>query len=209
MASKPFLIGVAGGTGSGKSTVVRRIVETLGPASVALVEQDAYYQRGDGLSPEERAHRNYDHPDAIDADLLVEHVARLKAGSAIDAPIYDFILHQRRDETRRIEPRPCIVVEGILVLALEPLRRLLDLRLYVETDADVRLIRRLRRDTQERGREPEAVIEQWQQTVQPMHLKFVDPSRRHAHLIIPEGGFNEAALEVILGHLHHVLGARG
>lgn len=201
----PLVVGVAGGTGSGKTTVVRRILETLGAERVSLLEQDAYYRDGSHLPFPERAARNYDHPDAIDECLMAEHVAALKAGRGVDVPCYDFVEHVRRSETRRVEPRPCVVVEGILVLASEPLRDLLDLRMYVDTDADIRFIRRLERDTRERGRTPASVIEQWQATVRPMHLLFVEPSKRHAHLIIPEGGLNAPALEVITAHLQSVV----
>lgn len=202
---RPLLVGVAGGSGSGKSTVVRSLVAALGPEGVALVEQDAYYRDASHLPLAERAGRNYDHPDAIDEPLLVRHVAGLRALQAVEAPCYDFVRHARREETRRIEPRPCVVVEGILVLATEAVRDLLDLRLYVETDADVRFIRRLRRDIQDRGRTAESVMAQWEATVRPMHLQFVEPSKRHADLIIPEGGLNAAAMEVIIAHLQSMV----
>jgi uridine kinase len=197
----PLVVGIAGGSGSGKTTVVRRVLETLGEEQVAVVEQDAYYRDGSHLPLVERAARNYDHPDAIDEELLYRHVAALKAGEPVEIPQYDFVHHVRRPETRRLLPRPCVVVEGILVLASDRLRELLDLRLFVDTDADLRFIRRLERDIRERGRTPDSVIEQWQRTVRPMHLTFVEPSRRHAHLIIPEGGLNTPAMEVILAHL--------
>jgi uridine kinase len=204
----PFVVGIAGGSGSGKSTVVRRILETLGETRVALLEQDAYYRDGRHLPFTERIARNYDHPDSIDEALLVEHVRALKAGQPVDAPRYDFVQHLRHAETQRVEPRPCLVVEGILVLASEALRDLLDLRLFVETDADLRLIRRLQRDVEERGRTPESVLSQWEATVRPMHLQFAEPSKRHAHLIFPEGGLNAPALEVILAHLRAEAEAR-
>jgi len=184
---------------------VRRILETLGADRVSLLEQDAYYRDGSHLPFPARAARNYDHPNAIDEALMAEHVVALKGGRGVDIPSYDFVEHVRRAETHRVEPRPCVVVEGILVLASEPLRDLLDLRLYVDTDADLRFIRRLERDTRERGRTPASVIEQWQATVRPMHLLFVEPSKRHAHLIIPEGGLNAPALEVITAHLQSVV----
>ena len=206
---KPLVVGVAGGSGSGKTTVVRRILETLGPERVALLEQDAYYRDGSHLPFEVRIARNYDHPDSIEESLFAEHVAALRQGLAVDAPCYDFVHHTRRPETRRVEPRPCVVVEGILVLASEPLRELLDLRLFVDTDPDVRFIRRLQRDIEERGRTPESVIGQWEETVRPMHLQFVEPSKRHAHLIIPEGGLNAPALEVVLSHLRTEADTRG
>jgi uridine kinase len=200
----PFVVGVAGGTGSGKTTVVQRLTSALGAERVALLEQDAYYRDGGHLSPAERAARNYDHPDAIDEPLLAEHLRQLVAGEAVEVPCYDFVQHRRLTETRRVEPCACILVEGILVLASEALREQMDLRLYVETDADVRFIRRLRRDIDERGRSPESVIQQWEATVRPMHLQFVEPTKRHADLIIPEGGFNGVALDVLLTHLTRV-----
>jgi uridine kinase len=199
------VVGVAGGTGSGKTTVVQRLLTTIGADRVALLEQDSYYRDAGPLSPAERAALNYDHPDAIDEPLLAAHVRELKAGRRVEAPRYDFVQHARMAETRRVEPRPCVVVEGILVLASEPVRELLDLRLFVDTDADVRLVRRLRRDVQERGRTVESVLAQWEATVRPMHLQFVEPSKRHADLIIPEGGLNAGALEVLLAHLQAVV----
>lgn len=203
---KPLVVGVAGGSGSGKSTVVEVLVRALGIHRVALLEQDAYYRDAPELSPEERAARNYDHPDAIDEPLLVSHVIALRSGCAIDAPRYDFVRHARMAETRPVEARPCVVVEGILVLATPPLRALMDLKLYVETDADIRFIRRLRRDIEDRGRTPDSVMTQWETTVRPMHLQFVEPSKRHADLIIPEGGYNSTALEVITAHLLSTIG---
>ncbi|HEU4752838.1 MAG TPA: uridine kinase [Armatimonadota bacterium] len=205
----PLVVGVAGGSGSGKSTVVQHLLEALGPEQVALLEQDAYYRDRADLTPDARAGLNYDHPDAIDEALLVEHLRALKAGHPVRAPRYDFVAHARTPETRLIEARRCVVVEGILVLASAPLRALMDLRLYVETDADVRFIRRLRRDIAERGRTPERVMEQWERTVGPMHQQFVEPSKRHADLIVPEGGLNAVALEVILAHLKAAVAARG
>jgi len=201
----PVIVGVAGGSGSGKSTVVHKLLAALGPEQVALLEQDAYYRDRRELSPEERAALNFDHPDAIDEALLVEHVRALKAGGPVASPKYDFVHHARRSETSAVPSRPCVVVEGILVLASDGLRDLLDLRLYVETDADLRFIRRLRRDVQERGRTVESVMAQWEETVRPMHLQFVEPSKRHADLIVPEGGENTVALDVILAHLRSVV----
>ncbi len=197
----PLIVGVAGGSGSGKSTVVRRLIRTLGAERVALLETDAYYRDRADLTAEARAALNYDHPDATDEPMLVAHLRQLRAGSGVAAPRYDFVRHARLAETQWVPARPCVVVEGILVLATDALRDLLDLRLYVETDADVRLIRRLRRDLDERGRTAESVLEQWEATVRPMHLQFVEPSKRHADLILPEGGHNMVALDVILAHL--------
>jgi len=201
-APRPALVvGIAGGSGSGKSTVVERLVRALGPDRVALLEQDAYYRDGSHLSVAERAARNYDHPDAIDEPLLVEQVRTLTAGRTCQVPRYDFVTHTRLPEFRAVEPRPCLVVEGILVLAMPAIRALLDLKLYVETDADLRFIRRLQRDRSDRGRSTESVIEQWEQFVRPMHLQFVEPSKRYADLIVPEGGHNERALEVLIARL--------
>lgn len=196
-----LVVGVAGGTGSGKSTVVERVARALGPDRVALLQQDAYYRDGSHLPMEARAARNYDHPDAIDEGLLAAHVHALANGTPVDAPSYDFVTHTRGVATRRVEPRPCVVVEGILILASACVRQLLDLKIYVETDADIRFIRRLRRDIAQRGRSAESVMQQWEETVRPMHLQFVEPSKRHADLIIPEGGHNERALEVLIARL--------
>ncbi|HVZ75408.1 MAG TPA: uridine kinase [Polyangia bacterium] len=196
-----FVVGVAGGTGSGKTTVARALVDRLPAGAAVLIEQDAYYRDRSGMAPEARALVNFDHPDALETDLLAAHLATLRAGKGIDVPQYDYREHARRAETRRVEPAPVIVVEGILVLADEGLRRQLDLRLFVDTDADVRLMRRLRRDMEERGRTFAQVREQYATTVRPMHLAFVEPSKRFADLIIPEGGENEPALDVIVGRL--------
>ncbi len=201
----PLIVGVAGGSGSGKTTVARNLILALGSEHVALVEQDAYYRDRQDLSPAERAALNYDHPNAIDEELLAAHLLALRAGRAIDAPLYDFVTHLRRPETRLISPQPCVVVEGILILASVRIRSLLDLKLFVDTDADLRFIRRLRRDLAERGRTVESVVEQWESTVRPMHLQFVEPSRRHADLILPEGGENPAALGVIVARLQESL----
>jgi uridine kinase len=209
MTSRPLTLGIAGGSGSGKSTAAERVLRTLGESRVARLAQDAYYRDAEGLPLVERAARNYDHPEAVDEPLLLQHIRALQAGHAVEAPLYDFERHERRRETVRVEPRPCLLVEGILILASPALREVLDLRLFVETDADVRLARRLRRDVQERGRTAESVLAQWEATVRPMHLLFVEPSKRYADLIIPEGGLNSVALDVLLGHLRDQLGLRG
>ena len=205
---KPLVVGIAGGSGSGKTTVARKLIVGLGAERVALVEQDAYYRDAAHLSLAERAARNYDHPDAVDGPLLAAHLWALKAGEAVEAPRYDFTRHARLPETCQIEAKPCVVVEGILVLAMEAVREALDLRLYVETDADIRFIRRLRRDVEERGRTVESVVAQWEATVRPMHLRFVEPSKRQADLILPEGAREAVALEALLGHLQSVTRAR-
>ncbi len=195
---RPIIIGVAGGTGSGKTTVVQSLVEGLSSEDVTVIQHDSYYRDRSHLPPHERANVNYDHPDALETSLLVDHVRELLRGQAIDMPIYDFTTHTRRRETRRVQPSKVMIVEGILIFADPALRDLLDLRIFVETDDDVRFIRRLERDIAERGRTMRSVIEQYLRTVKPMHLQFVEPSKRYADLIIPEGGFNRVAVDVVL-----------
>lgn len=173
-----------------------------------LLEQDAYYRPAGSASPEERAARNYDHPDAIEEELLAEHLRALARGEAVNCPIYDFARHDRTAETRRVEPRPCVLVEGILILAAPAVRNQLDLRVFVDTDPDIRLARRVRRDVAERGRTAGSVLAQWEATVRPMHLQFVEPSRRHAHLIIPEQDPDGPALDVLLAYIRERLGRR-
>jgi uridine kinase len=190
----PFVVGVAGGSSSGKTTVVQRMVNVLGADAVTVIEHDRYYRHLPALSPAERASLNYDHPDSLDTDLLLEHLTALKRGSAVDAPLYDFVRHLRRPETERLEPRVTIIVEGILVLADPRLVRAMDLRAFVDAPDDVRLARRLVRDTTERGRDAAAVKRQFARTVRPMHEQFVEPSRRHADIIVPEGGWNDQAI---------------
>jgi uridine kinase len=202
---QPLLIGVAGGTGSGKSTVARALADGLSSASLAVIDHDAYYRDRSDLSFDERAHLNYDHPSALDNDLLVEHLSELRAGHTVEVPIYDFVAHSRRAERRRVEPARVIIVEGILVFVEERVRRLLDIKLFVDTDADLRVFRRIRRDIEHRGRTFAQVREQYYTTVRPMHLEYVEPSKRWADLIIPEGGENKIALDVILGKLARVL----
>jgi len=205
MPGRPIVVGVAGGSGSGKSTVVGRIMEALGAEQVAVVAQDHYYCDRADLTPEARRRINYDHPDAIDEPLLVAHVRTLAAGEAIDRPTYDFVQHLREPRTVRIDPRPCVVVEGILVLATAGLRELLDVKIYVDTDADVRFIRRLLRDLEERGRTLAEVVAQYLESVRPMHLQFVEPSKRNADLILPEGGLNQVGIDVILARIRQAL----
>jgi uridine kinase len=200
-----ILIGVAGGTGSGKTTVTRALRDRFGAGELTLVEQDFYYKPHDHLSLEERARINYDHPDAFDTDLLVEHTAALIRGEPIEKPLYDFITHTRRPETIRVTPSHVIILEGILVLENPRLRDLMDIKLFVDTDADVRILRRLKRDIEERGRKLENVIEQYLSTVRPMHLQFVEPSKRYADLIIPEGGHNRVALEMLVAKVDWLL----
>jgi uridine kinase len=194
----PIVIGVAGGSGSGKSTVVRRIVETIGDDHVSVLEHDRYYRDHPDMPLEERAQLNFDHPDALETDLMVEHVEALRAGTPIDAPIYDFAQHRRETRTKRIAPGGVLLVEGILILADAPLRSLMDIKIFVHTDDDTRFIRRMQRDVAERGRTVESVIAQYLSTVKPMHLEFVEPSRRHADVIVPEGGHNQVAIDMLL-----------
>jgi uridine kinase len=194
----PFVIGVAGGSGSGKSTVVRRIVESVGPDEVVVLDHDRYYRDRLDLRLEERAVLNYDHPDALETDLLVQHVRALKSGRAIDAPEYDFTRHARRTTTLRCDPRRAIIVEGILIFADAALRELMDVKVFVDADADTRFIRRLQRDVADRGRTMDSVIEQYLGTVKPMHFEFVEPTKRYADLIIPIGGHNTVAIDLML-----------
>jgi uridine kinase len=194
----PIVIGVAGGSGSGKTTVVRRIIESLGPDEVVVLDHDRYYRDRTDLRLEERAALNYDHPDSLDSNLLVQHIRDLKAGKAVDVPTYDFARYARRADTDRYEPRRAIIVEGILIFADAALRELMDVKLFVDADADTRFIRRLLRDVTERGRTMQSVIDQYQGTVKPMHFEFVEPTKRYADLIIPIGGHNTVAVDLML-----------
>jgi len=205
---KSCVLGVAGGTGSGKTTVARAILDSVGKERIALIEQDSYYRDVDWRSETELLHHNFDHPSAIDNELLVSHIAALKAGHPVEVPIYDFVRHRRTTRTRRIEPQPVIILEGILIFVEPNLRDLLDFKIYVDTDADLRLIRRLGRDMSERGRTVQDVLRQYLETVRPMHLEFVEPSKRYADIIIPEGGENRVALEMVVAHVEQLLGGR-
>ena len=198
MSRAPIVIGVAGGSGSGKTTVVRRIVESLGPDQVTVLEHDRYYRDRNDLRLEERAALNYDHPDALETDLLVRHVRDLKAGRAIEVPRYDFTRHARLEATEQMTARKAIIVEGILIFTDATLRELMDVKVFVDADADTRFIRRLRRDVAERGRTMENVVEQYLGTVKPMHFDFVEPTKRYADLIIPVGGHNTVAIDMML-----------
>jgi len=202
---QPFLLGVAGGTGSGKTTVARSILEAVGKERISLIEQDSYYRDIDWHSEGELLHHNFDHPAALDNDLMVSHLAALKAGHAVEVPLYDFVRHRRTPRTRRVEPQPVILVEGILIYVEPSLRELLDFKIYVDTDADLRLIRRLGRDMTERGRTVEDVLRQYMETVRPMHLEFVEPSKRWADVIIPEGGENRVALEMVVARVEQLI----
>lgn len=201
---KPLIIGIAGGSGSGKTTLAERIAAHFGDA-VATLRHDDYYKEQKGLSLEARAAINYDHPDAFDTDLLIKHLDALYAGCAIDAPMYDYTVHDRSDRVRRVEPRDVVLLEGILILENKALRERLDIKLFVDTDADVRILRRIVRDVKGRGRSLDSVIGQYLATVKPMHEAFVEPSKKHADLIVPEGGKNAVAFELIIARLEALL----
>lgn len=194
---RTMVIGIAGGTGSGKSTLADRLKEAFEGEMVSL-SHDYYYKSNDHLTYEERTKLNYDHPDAFDTELLIEHVKQLKEGKAIEHPVYSFVEHTRMDETVKVEPARVILVDGILIFENKELCDLMDIKVFVDTDADVRIIRRLLRDVQERGRSLDSVISQYLNTVKPMHEEFVEPSKKRADIIIPEGGFNSVALDMLL-----------
>jgi uridine kinase len=202
---KPFLIGIAGGTGSGKTTVARRIYDSLHLDSAVFIDHDSYYRDLSHLSLEERAGVNFDHPNSLNNDLLIAHLTDLVEGRAIDKPVYDFARHTPAPETIRTHPRGVILVDGILLFAEPRLREMFDLRIFVDTDADVRFIRRLRRDLEERGRSLDSVIEQYLTTVRPMHFEFVEPSKRYADVIIPRGGQNRAGIDVVAARIRERL----
>jgi uridine kinase len=205
VAPVPLVIGIAGGTGSGKTTVARAIAHALPSDGVAMIEHDFYYRDRSDLSAEERARLNFDHPDALETELLVEHLIALKSGRSVEVPEYDFVAHRRRERTRAVAARPVIVVEGILVFVDARLREQLDIKVFVDTDADIRIFRRIRRDMEQRGRSFESIREQYYATVRPMHEQFVEPSKRWADLIIPEGGNNRVALDLVVAKLRTVL----
>jgi uridine kinase len=196
---QPLTIGIAGGTASGKTTVARRLVERLGTHPVAVLDQDSYYRDLADLPLEERARFNFDHPDAFDTGLLVRQLGDLRAGKPVDKPVYSFTQHTRTGETVRVNPGDVVILEGILILALEPVRELLDVKVFVDSDADVRVLRRVSRDIKERGRDFDGVVEQYFRTVRPMHFGFVEPSKRYADIIIPHGGLNDIAIEMVAG----------
>jgi len=202
--SRPLVVGIAGGTGSGKTTVAHKLEAAIPDNRCVRIEHDSYYRNQQHLSPEERATINYDHPSSLESDLFVEHLRRLRAGEPVDVPIYDFAHHTRRIETRRVVPAPVIIVEGILVFVEAGLREQMDIKIFVDTDADIRLMRRIRRDLETRGRSFSSIREQYYATVRPMHLEYVEPSKRWADLIVPEGGDNHIALDVILGRLGRI-----
>ena len=200
-----LVIGIAGGTGSGKTTVADYILDTVGPEKIAFLPHDAYYRELHDLSVEERALVNFDHPSSLETELLIEHITQLKHGKSIELPHYDFKTHTRTKETTTVDPQQILIVEGILLFAEPELRKLFDLKIYVDTDADVRFIRRLKRDIEERGRTTQSVINQYIETVRPMHLEFVEPSKRYASVIIPEGGYNHVALDLIVARIEAML----
>lgn len=204
-SSKPVLLGVAGGTGSGKTTVARAILCAIGPDRLAFVAQDNYYRPVDWDREAKLATYNFDHPSAIDTELFVEHLRVLKAGRAIEMPVYDFVHHERSAETTRVEPHAVVLVEGILLFTEPEVRELLDFKIYVDTDADVRLARRVRRDISERGRSLDDVLHQYLTTVRPMHLEFVEPAKRWADVIVPEGGQNRVALAMVAARVEQLL----
>jgi len=205
---RPIIIGVAGGTGSGKTTVAFAILEKVGWNRIALIQHDSYYHDASNLPLEERARLNFDHPDALETTLLVEHLKALRAGEPVQIPRYDFRTHTRLAETRLINPEPVILVEGILIFAERALRELFDVKIFVDADADIRFMRRLERDMKDRGRSLDSVIDQYMTTVRPMHLEFVEPSKRYAHVIIPEGGHNTVALDMVVARVQTLLQAR-
>ncbi len=202
---RPLLIGIAGGSASGKSLVTSTLIQNLGSSEVVMIEQDSYYRDFAGLSVEERGRLNFDHPDAFDRELLLDHIETLLRGQPIEKPVYDFTRHARRPETVRVEGHTVIVLEGILVLEDPALRRLMDIKVFIDTDADVRLIRRIRRDTVERGRSLESILGQYEQSVRPMHLQFIEPSKRYADIIIPEGGKNRVAIDLLVTKVRSML----
>ena len=200
----PLILGIAGGSGSGKTTIADSIVEQIGPDHVVLIQHDAYYRDLTHLPLEERAKVNYDHPDSLETDLLVAHLRELLAGRPIERPTYDFTVHNRGTETVTVEPLPVVIVEGILVMVEPALRDLMDLKIYVDTDADLRIVRRLGRDIEERGRSFESVRDQYLDTVRPMHLRFVEPAKRYADIVIPEG-YNINAVGTVISMIREVL----
>lgn len=205
LAQSPIIIGVAGGTGSGKTTVSRAILERVGRERIAYIQHDSYYRELNHLTIDERAHINFDHPASLDSALLADHLRLLCDGEAVHVPIYDFTTHNRRAETELVRPQPVILVEGILIFSEAELRELMDVKIYVDSPADIRFIRRLQRDLSERGRTLDAVVEQYLHTVRPMHLEFVEPTKRYADIIIPRGGLNQIAIDMVVARVERLL----
>ena len=202
-----ILIGIAGGTGSGKTTLADKLVDSFGSQEVTVIRQDNYYKRHDDMDYEQRAKLNYDHPDAFDSDLFYEHIVALKQGKPVEIPVYDYTIHNRSEETILINPTPVIVLEGSMLFVEKVLCDLMDIKVFVDTDADVRILRRIVRDVKERGRSLESVIGQYLKTVKPMHEQFVEPSKRRADIIVPEGGENQVALEMLIERVNKHLKA--
>jgi uridine kinase len=201
----PIIIGVAGGTGSGKTTVANTILDRVGPHRIAHIQHDSYYRDLSHLPPHERGRINFDHPDSLETDLLIKHLEDLRTWHPVEIPVYDFTTHSRTGCSVRVEPRHVILVDGILIFVEKALRRMFDIKIFVDTDADLRFIRRLQRDLAERGRTTRSVVDQYLNTVRPMHLEFVEPSKRYADLIIPEGGFNTVALDMVVARIEAML----
>jgi uridine kinase len=197
----PLVIGIAGGSGSGKTTVAQTILQRVGPDRISFLQHDAYYKDLSGLPPTQRVEINFDHPNSLENELLISHIQQLKKGKAVEVPIYDFSTHSRTDRTFTVKPRSVFLIEGILIFAEATLRDLFDVKIFVDTDSDLRFIRRLQRDITERGRTTESVVKQYLSTVRPMHMDFVEPSKRYADVIIPEGGFNTAALDMVVASI--------
>jgi uridine kinase len=205
----PLVIGIAGGTGSGKTTVAHTIMRRVGADHIAFLPHDAYYRDLGGLPLEERIKLNFDHPDSLETEMMIQHLVDLKAWKSINLPVYDFASHTRIERTVLVEPQPVILVDGILIFYEIELRKLFDVKIFVDTDADIRFIRRLQRDICERGRTAESVMKQYIDTVRPMHMEFVEPSKRYADVIIPEGGFNTVALDMVVSRVEAMLGFLG
>ena len=201
----PLVIGIAGGSGSGKTTVANVVMQRVGAENIAYLPHDAYYKELGHLPPNQRAQINFDHPDSLENELMIQHIQALREYQPVALPVYDFSTDSRTDKTIEVKPQRIIIVEGILIFAVPDLRKMFDLKIFVDTDPDIRLIRRLQRDISERGRSTESVINQYLTTVRPMHLEFVEPSKRYADVIIPEGGFNAAALDLVVARLEALL----
>jgi uridine kinase len=201
----PLVIGIAGGSGSGKTTVAQEILQRVGPERIAFLQHDSYYKNLSGLPPTQRHEVNFDHPHSLETDLLIQHIASLRDGMPVEVPIYDFSTHSRTNKTCTVQPRRVILVEGILIFTEATLREMFNVKIFVDTDSDIRFIRRLERDITERNRTTESVIKQYQSTVRPMHMEFVEPSKRYADVIIPEGGHNTAALDMVTARVEALL----